>query len=387
MRPAIHWWSNSPQAPTGYGVQTKAVTHRLADAGFPVSIASNFGLEAVGMVDQTANGSPLPIYPRGYDGYSQDTIAAHYLDWTKRHTGRRSLLVTLYDVWVLTSNLLEKVPAIASWVPIDHQTVPTKVADWLRRPNVAPIAMSKFGQEALARHEIESVYVPHTFEQVFRPRNRDAAADVLDVPEDAFLVTMNAANKGRTPARKAWSENFLAVAALMKKRPDVWFYVHAEQAPPFGVDLPRLATACGIPDDRIRFAHAYPYRIGAYTDDALARIYSRSDVLLAVSLGEGFGIPCVEAQACGTRVIGSNAAATPELLGSDSWLVAGQPEWDPDQEAFWFRPHVHSVAAALDEAYESGGGQSHKAVSHVGQYAAENVIMKRWPDLIERFAA
>lgn len=384
MRPAIHWWSNSPSAPTGYGTQTKAVTYRLADAGFPVSIGSNFGLEATGLEAATDAGTSLPIYPRGYDGYSQDTIGAHYKDWRVRNPGRRSLLVTLYDVWVLTSKSLAELPVIASWVPIDHQTIPPRVAAWCARPNVAPIAMSRFGQEILARREIDSVYIPHTVETIFRPTS--GGGELMDVPEDAFVVAMNAANKGTAPTRKAWSENFLALAVLMRENSDVWVYVHTEPVTPFGIDLPALAVACGIPTERLRWASAYPYRIGAYDDRALAKIYSRADVLLAVSMGEGFGIPTIEAQACGTRVIGSNTAATPELLGADSWKVDGQPEWDPAQEAFWFRPNVQSIHAALREAVAAGGGRSQVAVSKAGEYRADNVIPRDWFPLVERLS-
>ena len=387
MNPAVHWWSNSPHAPTGYGTQTKAVAHRLADQGFPVSIGSNYGLEGVGVQDVTEGGSPCPVYPRGYDGYSQDTIAAHWKDWSRRNPDRPSLLVTLYDVWVLTAPSLREVPAIASWVPLDHMTVPPKVLNWLRQPNVAPIAMSRFGRDALERLDVQATYIPHTFEDVFRPRDRAAADDLLDVPQDAFVVMMNAANKGRAPTRKAWSENLLALAMFLKDHPDAVAYIHTEPVTPFGIDLPALAEAAGIPKDRLTFPGAYPYRIGAYSEDMLARLYSRADVLLAVSMGEGFGIPTVEAQACGTRVIGSDCAATPELLGPDSWKVEGQPEWDPEQGAFWFRPHVHAIVAALREAYKEGGGRSQKAISHVGQYAAKNVVLKRWPDLIRSLAA
>lgn len=384
MRPAIHWWSNSPGVPTGYGTQTKAVTFRLADAGFPVSIGSNFGLEAVGLEAATDSGATVPIYPRGYDGYSQDTIGAHYRDWQFRHRDRRSLLVTLYDVWVLSSSTLNEIPVIASWVPLDHQTVPPRVLDWCSRPNVAPVAMSRFGREVLARHDVDSVYIPHTVESTFRPTS--GGGELMNVPDDAFVIAMNAANKGKAPTRKAWSENFLAVAVLMREHDDVILYVHSEPVTPFGIDLPALAAAAGIPSSRIRWASAYPYRIGSYDDRALAKIYTRADVLLAVSMGEGFGIPTIEAQACGTRVIGSDTAATPELLGADSWKVEGQPEWDPAQGAFWFRPHVQSIHAALREAVAAGGGRSQTAVSKAGEYAADRVIPRDWFPLVERIA-
>src|SRR6056300_84714 len=151
MKPAIHWWSNSPHAPTGYGTQTKAVAHRLANAGFPTSIGANYGAETVGIDDRTKSGKPCPIYPRGIDPYSQDVIVAHYKDWASKNKGRPCHLVTLYDVWVLKHHELRDVPKIFSWTPIDHINVPKAVAAWCAQPNVTPIAMSKHGQEALAK--------------------------------------------------------------------------------------------------------------------------------------------------------------------------------------------------------------------------------------------
>jgi glycosyltransferase involved in cell wall biosynthesis len=119
-----------------------------------------------------------------------------------------------------------------------------------------------------------------------------------------------------------------------------------------------------------------------YTDEHLAKMYTRADVLLAVSLGEGFGVPCIEAQACGTRVIGSNWTATPELLCDDCYLVEGQPEWDGSQLSWWFRPHVASIANALEQAYRNPG-HSKACVQKASQYAADDVVLDSWRPLID----
>lgn len=385
MKPAIQWWSNTAYAPTGYGTQTKAVAHRLADAGYPTSISANYGLEGVGFADVTDAGSPCPVYPRGYDGYSQDVIVAHYKDWQAKNPNRETLLVTLYDVWVLSNPQLSEIKRILSWVPLDHLTINPKVEKWLRRENVTPVAMSKYGHELLAKKGIESAYIPHVIENVWR--KSPAGGEILGVPDDAFLVMMNAANKGSAPTRKAWTENLLALSVFMKQRDDVWLYLHTEAKTPFGIDVEELAHAVGIPKDRLLFASPYQYRMGNYTQDILAKLYTRADVLLAVSMGEGFGIPTVEAQACGTRVIGSNATATPELLADKSLLVEGQPEWDPGQSSFFFRPFVHSITQALEAAYATGGGYSHAAVSKAGEYRAEKLVKSEWMSLIDSLAA
>jgi len=376
MKPAVQWWSNAPHVPSGYGVQTKAVVERLAGDGYRVSVAANFGVQGLGVTHPVLD---IPIYPAGYDEYSQDLIGAHYQDW-KKQTGLPTVLITLFDAWVLRAPSLAQCDAILSWIPIDHQPCPPEVARWAARDDVQPVAMSLFGQAELQRRDIDAAYIPHTVEATFRPSK--GGGKIMSVPDDAFVVMMNAANKGTAPARKAWSENFLAMSAFMKRHDDVYAYIHTEAKSPFGLDLPALRDAAGIPKDRMVFPDPYNMRMSAYTDTHLAKMYSRADVLLAVSLGEGFGVPTIEAQACGTRVIGSDWAATPELLSADCTLVEGQPEWDQAQLAWWFRPHVGSIVQQLEHMYLQRGS-SPRCISKADEYRAEKVVLQSWKPLID----
>jgi glycosyltransferase involved in cell wall biosynthesis len=61
--------------------------------------------------------------------------------------------------------------------------------------------------------------------------------------------------------------------------------------------------------------------LGALDDAALASVYRGADALLFVSLHEGFGLPVVEAMACGTPVITSNVCALPEVAGGAASIV------------------------------------------------------------------
>lgn len=59
---------------------------------------------------------------------------------------------------------------------------------------------------------------------------------------------------------------------------------------------------------------------GRVDDEELIRLYSNALTFVYPSLYEGFGIPPLEAQSCGTPVICSNAASLPEVGGADSVL-------------------------------------------------------------------
>jgi glycosyltransferase involved in cell wall biosynthesis len=56
-------------------------------------------------------------------------------------------------------------------------------------------------------------------------------------------------------------------------------------------------------------------------DADLAALYHAADVLAMPSLSEGFGIPVLEAMACGTPVVCSDGGALPEVAGDAALLV------------------------------------------------------------------
>ncbi|HEU4682483.1 MAG TPA: glycosyltransferase family 1 protein [Gemmatimonadales bacterium] len=72
---------------------------------------------------------------------------------------------------------------------------------------------------------------------------------------------------------------------------------------------PRIFGGRGpLPSERIR-------PIGYVTDGELRALYEKAVCLLFPSLYEGFGLPTLEAMACGCPVIASNVASLPEICG------------------------------------------------------------------------
>ena len=61
--------------------------------------------------------------------------------------------------------------------------------------------------------------------------------------------------------------------------------------------------------------------LGTVPLEDLPGIYARADLLLMPSLHEGFGLPALEAMACGTPVVVSNRGSLPEVVGDAGLLV------------------------------------------------------------------
>jgi len=60
---------------------------------------------------------------------------------------------------------------------------------------------------------------------------------------------------------------------------------------------------------------------GYLPDEHLPLAYGRADVFVYPSLFEGFGLPCLEAMACGCPVVTSNTTSLPEVVGDAGILI------------------------------------------------------------------
>lgn len=315
----------------------------------------------------------LPVYPEGYDAYGNDSISTWASHWMRPDDG---WIIALYDAWVFRNPVFRDWH-FAVWAPVDHQPVPPIVVEAIRSLELTPIAMSRYGQGQFHDADLDAFYVPHAVDPAFTPRDRSQARARFGIPEDAFVVGMNAANKAAGEFhRKGFGEAIHAFALFAKEHPDTILWIHSEATGVGqGWDLERLAAGYGLAG-RVLFTNQLDYRVGLSVD-ALADLYSAFNVYLSPSYGEGFGIPIVEAQACGVPVIVTDFTAMPELVG-DGWAVPGQLIWHERQQAFWKIPNVGQIKDALEEAY-SRSEPSSTAEKFARQYLPERV----WTDLFK----
>jgi glycosyltransferase involved in cell wall biosynthesis len=122
-----------------------------------------------------------------------------------------------------------------------------------------------------------------------------------------------------------------------------------------------------------------------YSQEDMAALYSAFDVLANPSYGEGFGVPAIEAQACGTRVIASGWAGSADLVADDGWLLQGIPFWDEPQKAWYQIPLVDSIVNALVEAQKADRGPSKVAREFASQFDAERVWKWGWLPFLRDF--
>jgi glycosyltransferase involved in cell wall biosynthesis len=116
--------------------------------------------------------------------------------------------------------------------------------------------------------------------------------------------------------------------------PDALLYLHTwPNSHQGGFDLRPLVEALELTDS-IYFPDAAYYLLGL--DDAfLARLYNAADVAIQTTSGEGFGLPILEAQACGTPVLTTACSSMPELTAHGLSVAHTARQWAPSPMDGW----------------------------------------------------
>jgi glycosyltransferase involved in cell wall biosynthesis len=366
-KPKLLWHSNSPWSPTGYGQQTGLFAPRLNEH-YDLRVSSFYGLEGAPLI-----WDGVKVLPGLGGTYGNEALPYHVTSFLGGNRG--GLVVSLMDVWVLDARMCSQYD-MACWVPVDHDPAPPKVRLFFQQSEAVPLAMSRFAEEKL--QDYDPIYVPHGIDtSVYRPI--EDVRSRFGIPEDRFIVGMVAANKGNTPSRKSFVAALQAFAEFHRKHPEALLYLHTDIDGQFGLGVPLepVIEALGIPQDALRVTAQYAIHFEPTPPSVMAALYSAMDVLLAPSMGEGFGIPIVEAQACGTPVITTDFSAMQEVTGPGSFRVGGSQFWT-GQQSWQVLPEIADIIEALTRCH----GQSKatraeiakQARGHALQYDLETVL-------------
>jgi glycosyltransferase involved in cell wall biosynthesis len=155
--------------------------------------------------------------------------------------------------------------------------------------------------------ESKVVVIPNGVGREFRPdTDSDSSELPMNLPSNRYLFALSTIHPGKNLGGllRAWA------IASKKLDPNIWLVVAGNQGPRtvFGQcelkEIPPRVFFYGAPDDA-----------------TLPVLYRKALGFVHVSLYEGFGIPVLEAMACGTPVLASNVTAVPEVAGDAALLV------------------------------------------------------------------
>jgi D-inositol-3-phosphate glycosyltransferase len=362
QRVAVLSLHTSPQDQPGAGdsggmnVYIREVAARLAAQGVAVDVFTRCRGRTVQEVEEVVPGSRVIQIPAGpcapvakedlprllpaflggvlrrerHDSAGYDVVHSHY--WLSGWVGR-----TTKEVW--------GVPLVASFHTLGRVKDLARADGEVPEPNGRLEGEDRIIEEAdriIAPTEKERGQLVHLYgadpgrirvvtpgvdHRLFFPRNRADALARVGLSGSRVLLFV-----GRLQEHKGPDIAIATLARAVGKDPasmqDVLLAVIGGPSGAGGMDettrLVDLAAALGV-EDRVKF---YPPQ----SQVRLADFYAAAEALIAPSRSESFGLVALEAQACGTPVVGARVGGLPYVVrdGETGFLV---PDHDPDAYA------------------------------------------------------
>lgn len=114
--------------------------------------------------------------------------------------------------------------------------------------------------------------------------------------------------------------------------------------------------------------------LGRVSDESIAALCTACNGFLFPSFYEGFGLPVLEAMACGARVLSSNTSSLPEVCGDFAQMLP------PDDANAWIEGMVHALQS------NPPATQRENTIEHASQFTWERCAL-RHRDLYQELAA
>jgi glycosyltransferase involved in cell wall biosynthesis len=373
------WLSNAPWTPSGYGQQTRITVNRLASLGHDVGIICYHGLQ--GGVIQL--GPKITCFPVGGHPYGNDIAVPH----TAVYKGQ--FMASLTDVWVMNP---EEYPTGFKWVPwfpVDHDPMPVVIRQKLNNA-WKRIAMSKFGVQMANEAGLDCLYAPLMVETgLLFPKDKAEARKNMGLPTDRWIAGIVAMNKGN-PSRKNLVEQITAFRACQKRHPDMFLWLQTARGDVGGdlVNIPELCAGLGMMEGAdFAFCNQYQNIVG-FPPPYFQELYNSLDVLLSVTAGEGFGIPIIEAQACGVPVLVGGWTSMPELCKAGRVFDKSDayPEYSQFASYRW-KPLQRPLELMIEAEYQFPSCATQAPEWIKAEYDADVVVEKYWKPVLANIEA
>lgn len=387
MKVLIH--SNGPHVPSGYGKQARYAGQILRDLGHEVAFSCFSGLGG-----QPIRWDGYTLFPSGMLEFSPDTLVPHAM------TMGADLVLPIMDFYKLS-------PASTQWRQLteEHRTRMGAfiVADCTAGnggPSMLdqqvipmfgphPIAVSGFGMERLkalgyGTDGYPCSYLPHAVDtNVYKPpADRAQARKDLGTPGE-FVIGIMAANSDGI--RKNFQGQLAAFQRFSKKHKDAFLALYTVADSARGLPVAQMIQDMGIAG-RTVIMPSYEQVCGMASEEMVAAWYGSLDVLSLCSYAEGFGVPLIEAQACGTPVVATDGSAMSELARPAGWLVKGERFWNVTHRAWWTQPSEDGIVRAWEKAYQAAGDVRRRdaAYEFASDYDVETVRDEHWAPFMKQ---
>ena len=381
----ILWTSDHPDWPTGFGNITRAVCGGLARLGHKVAIMADCRGARQGEADN------LTIYP----GDGRNPPVRLLRQYLRRF--QPDVLVTLAvpsDGRAITDPLIQdwlrssRVPWLF-YFPLDCDCGKQLLPESIRRtqaPVSLPLVQSRFARRVVRANGIAADYLPVGVDTSrFRPSPNKHRAKQRFGYAGRFVILCDARNQ----IRKLLPRTLEIFRRFAADKEDAVLHLHCDRCDPaaqlehYRYNIAADVEAMGL-REKVRFTRGMSVEKGV-PFETLVHLYQAADVHLLTSLGEGFGLPTLQAAAARVVPLAPAYAANPELVKGHGELlrvktfltIAGG--W---RAAFI---DIDDAVAKLQRLYANRGKlrtQAQAARRFARQYDWKEIV-RRWDEMLE----
>lgn len=301
--------SNAPWCPSGYGVQSKLLVEYLKKHNFEIVFLTNYGL-----LGSYLEHDGVLYLPDDSGNWGNSSIRFHC------DIQKPDLVLSLMDWFVYDTDQWNQIGCPwFNWTPIDLNINPKydRLQKYINN-SFGIITMSEFGSKQLRKAGREpSAMIYHALDaNEFKILPKDECKKIIGFKKDSFVIGMNMANKDASENRKAFDQQFKAVKKFIDKHSElnIILYLNTEPSEKYnGHNLLQLLRDNDFNLDNVIFTN--PAKLNTYpmSFSDMAILYNSFDILMNASSGEGFGVPIIEAQACGIPVLTHDVTSMSEL--------------------------------------------------------------------------
>jgi glycosyltransferase involved in cell wall biosynthesis len=304
---------------TGFANQTYLVGRALIEEGYDVLVAQrDYRGEPIKFAEgtKTESGRDLAgftMLPWGIKPWGEDKVP-----WLIEYY-KPDIVFTLGDIWCY--QYLSQMRKTTAWKWFAQYVFDTEnmVSFWNMSVHNADLSIvpskisydltvNKYGHKNVA-------YIPHGINtDIFRPATAEEKIKFrkdLGLPEDAFIVSCVAHNQ----QRKMMPRLLEAFRKFAVGKRNIFLLMHTTIREEVGWDLSLIINDWGMKDIVFFTDSASKMMMDVHiSEEEMRRLYCASDVHALSTGGEGFGVPIVEAMACGIPNVATAYTTTKEFL-------------------------------------------------------------------------